>query len=501
MTEVNNMEYLVEKQHKQGKLHAIERINRLVDNGSFHEIGQAVINYREDMFGHTLPYDGVITGYGTINGKRVYVYAQDFTVNGGSLGYKHGEKIATILKKAIENMCPIIGINDSGGARIQEGVNSLKGYGDIFYYNVLASGYIPQISIIAGTCAGGAAYSPAITDFVFVIEGISNMYVTGPKVIKAVTGRDVLANELGGTEIHSKYSGVAHFIEKTEDDCYRDVRNLIDSIPQNNLYKYEIKRSKTFSKKSNIEKLLPKNKRRAYDIKNIIMRIVDDFSFIEIQEHFAANIVIGFGRIENVIVVIVANQPLIKAGVLDSDSSDKSARFIRYCDDFNIPLITLVDTPGFMPSIEEERKGIIRHGAKLIVAYAEATVPKITLILRKAYGGAYIAMCSRHLGADYVFCWPGAEIAVMGAEGAVNIIYKKELLLIDDIEKKKDFLLSKTKEYQEQYINAKIALEEGYIDAEITPSNTRDNFIAALSMLKNKSNTLGIRKKHSNIPL
>lgn len=496
------MEYELEKQHKKGKLHAIERIKFLLDEDSFIEIGHAVNSVKKDSLNEIIPYDGVITGCGEINGKKVYIYSQDYTVNGGTLGIKHGEKIVNILKRAILDRCPIIGINDSGGARIQEGVNSLKGYGDIFYYQVMASGYIPQISVIAGTCAGGAVYSPALTDFIFVIKDISKMFVTGPQVLKKSTGKNISAEELGGVNVHGRESGVAHFVMDSEQACYNTIRRLLDMIPHNNKYMYKANSGNTAHKWDEIFcKLVPENKRLPYDIRKVIYEITDKESFMEIQEFYATNIVIGLGKICGGTVGIVANQPISKAGVLDADSSVKAARFIRYCDCFNIPIVSLVDTPGFMPSEIEEKRGIIRHGAKLVTAYAEAHVPKITVILRKAYGGAYIAMGSKHLHSDFVFSWPNAEIAVMGSEGAVSILYQKELRNLKDECDKNIFIKNKCKEYETKYINSKIALNEGYIDTEIEPEETANRISEALKIISNKENITFISKKHTNIPL
>ena len=426
--------YQLEKQHAKGKLHAIERITSLLDHNSFREIQSGVTNL-EETFGikpGQFPYDGVITGYGSIGGRKVFIYSEDFTVIGGTLGKQHGFKIANVIKLAIKNRCPIIGINDSGGARIQEGVNALAGYGEIFYYNTLASGYIPQISIIAGNCAGGAVYSPGITDFIFVIDNISQMYVTGPKVIKSVTNEDITAEELGGANVHAQRSGVAHFYCKNEQTCYKKVRKLLDTIPQyygepkkdmpdfavyetNAVFQYEM------------NNIIPAERNRAYNIKDVIKLLSDPNSFIEVMRDFAKNIVVGFAKIKGITVGYVANQPNYAAGALDCDASDKGARFIRYCDAYDIPIITLTDVPGFLPGSGQERKGIIRHGAKLLYAYSEATTTKLNVILRKAYGGAYIAMCSKHLRADFVYAWPNAEIAVMGAEGAVDILFAKEM--------------------------------------------------------------------------
>ncbi|MBQ2355725.1 MAG: acyl-CoA carboxylase subunit beta, partial [Treponema sp.] len=423
--------YNLEKQHAKGKLHAIERINALCDKDSFYEIYEGA-RHTCTSFGmdkKDIPYDGVITGFGKINGKKVAIYAQDFTVQGGSLGKVHGQKIAELISKAIESRCPVIGINDSGGARIQEGVDALCGYGDLFYQNVRASGAVPQISIIAGPCAGGAVYSPGITDFIFAVDKISQMFITGPKVVKSVMFMDISAEDLGGASIHSQKSGVAHFRCQSENDCYEKVRKLLDYIPH--YYGEEILSQKfkfdERKKEKHIAEILPERSTQGYDMKEVINCVTDDDSFFEIMPEFAQNAVVGFAKVEGKSVGIIGNNPAGLGGILDCDSSDKIARFVRYCDSYNIPLLTFVDVPGFIPGPQEEQKGIIRHGAKVIYAYAEATVPKVTIITRKAYGGAYIAMCSKHLGADFVYAWPKAEIAVMGAEGALGILYAKEM--------------------------------------------------------------------------
>jgi len=479
------MEYNIDKQHEKGKLHAIERITKLLDENSFNELNHFM--EQEDI-----PYDGVITGYGYIEGALVFVYAQDFTIKGGTVGSKHAEKISKILEYAIENRAPIIGINDSGGARIQEGVNALAGYGKIFYLNTKASGYIPQISIIAGPCAGGAVYSPGITDFIFMIENISSMYVTGPKVVEQATGKKCDSETLGGSRLHEENSGVVHAVYQ-EEKCYCEIRKLIRLLENRN------HRELSYRKKffQNCRSVVPRNSRKTYDIRAVLNIILDESSFFEIQQKFAPNIVIGMGKLSEMTVGIVANQPNCYAGVLDCDASDKAARFIRFCDSFDIPIITLVDVPGFLPSMKEEEKGIIRHGAKLLFAYAEATTIKITVILRKAYGGAYIAMGSKSLHADIVLAWPTAEIAVMGAEAAVDILYHKNIEM-----NSVGYREEKIKEYSEQYINSRIALKEGYIDKEISPNNTREEIFNALKMLKGKNGGLqNLPKKHGNIPL
>ena len=499
--------YNMEKQHKLGKLHALERICMLLDEDSFREIGSNITNL-EDAFNikkGQFPYDGVITGYGTIGGQKVVIYSEDFTVIGGTLGKQHGFKIANAIKMAIESRCPVIGINDSGGARIQEGVNALAGYGEIFYYNTMASGYIPQISIIAGNCAGGAVYSPGITDFIFVIDEISQMFVTGPKVIKSVTNEDITAKELGGANVHASKSGVAHFHMPNEKECFRRVKELISIIPpcyedgylhtnRPALPKYN--ENVTFNE--DLANIIPKESNHSYDIHDVINGIVDTDSFIEVQEEFARNVVVGFGRIKGVVIGIIADQPKFMAGVLDCDSSDKAARFIRYCDAFNIPILTLTDVPGFLPGKDQEYKGIIRHGAKLLYAYSEATTIKINVILRKAYGGAYIAMSSKHLRADFVYAWPTAEIAVMGADGAADILYGKQMKNMNPAEKAA-FRSEKIDEYNKKFMNPSIASMHGYVDEIIKPEATRERVYADILMLADKRSIDVIHKKHGNI--
>lgn len=494
--------YNVEKQHEKGKLHAIERINALCDKDSFVEIYSGV-RHNCTMFGmdkKDIPYDGVITGFGKINGRRVAVYAQDFTVQGGSLGLMHGEKIAEIIDKAIEARCPVIGINDSGGARIQEGVDALCGYGDLFYQNVRASGCVPQISIIAGPCAGGAVYSPGLTDFIFAVDQISQLFITGPKVVKAVMNEDVTAEQLGGASIHSSKSGVAHFRCENEKSCYEEVRKLLDYIPhyygdelvQAAKVKFDAKH-----KAKAIQEVLPAESKKGYDVRNVIDCIIDDDSFFEVMKEFAPMAVVGFAKIEGRSVGIVANNPSVWGGLLNSDSSDKIARFVRYCDCYNIPLLTLVDVPGFLPGTNEEQKGIIRHGAKVIYAYSEASVPKVSLILRKAYGGAYIAMCSKHIGADLVYAWEKSEIAVMGADGAIGILYAKELKDPNNAA----LVAQKKAEYESEVMTPKVAAQRGYISEVIAPEDTRKRIVDSFDFLLNKKSTDVVCKKHGNIPL
>lgn len=495
--------YNFDKQHSKDKLHAIERIGLLLDKDSFLEVGSKV-QHNCNNFGmdeKKLPYDGVITGFGTIAKKPVAIYSQDFTIMGGTLGEMHGKKISNIIRMAIKTKCPLIGINDSGGARIQEGVKALGGYGDIFYLNTLASGYIPQISIIVGPCAGGAVYSPGITDFVFVVDKISHMFVTGPKVIKKVLFESVDNESLGGAKLHTQESGVAHFFSENEKDCYCKVKQLLTYLPQywdENLneidacIKDSIDKQRTFN--------LPDSSKKTYDSRFLLKAVLDRGSFFEVEERFAKNIIIGFAKICGISIGVVANQPCHLAGVIDCDASDKASRFIRFCDSFNIPIITFVDVPGYMPGQNQEKKGIIRHGSKLLYAYSEATVPKITIITRKAYGGAYISMCSKHLGADFVFAWENAEIAVMGSEGAVEVLFKKEIDKLDD-DRKSAYFTEKVKEYEAEFINPQLAVENGYVDEIISKDSTRKMIIQSLNILKNKNSELLINKKHGNIPL
>lgn len=492
-------EKAIEKQQAMGKLTARERIIALLDPNSFHEYDMFVEHAARDfdMDKKHLPGDGVITGTGTINGFPVCIYAQDFTVAGGSLGIMHARKITKIMDHAMNMKIPIIGINDSGGARIQEGVNSLAGYGEIFYRNTLASGVIPQISVILGPCAGGAVYSPALTDFVFVVDNISKMFITGPEVIKSVLGEEISMEELGGARVHSEITGNAHFFATSEKECMEQIKKLVSYIPWNNS-----KKADPFPKKApktrqyKVDDIIPIDPREPYDVRDIIRAISDDSDFFEVQELFAANMVVGFGRINGDTVGFVANQPMVLAGVLDVDSSDKAARFIRYCNAFNIPLITLVDLPGYLPGIDQEHAGVIRHGAKILYSYSEATVPKITVILRKAYGGGYIAMCSRHLGADFVFAWPTAEIAVMGPEGAANIIFRNEIKSSPDPEKMRQ---EKVDEYKRKFANPYVAAAHGYIDAVIEPADTRRFLVHALEVSSRKSE-LRPDKKHGIPP-
>ena len=487
--------YNMEKQHKLGKLHALERICLLLDEDSFREIGSNITNL-EDAFNikkGQFPYDGVITGYGTIGGKKVVIYSEDFTVIGGTLGKQHGFKIANAIKMAIENRCPVIGINDSGGARIQEGVGSISGYASIFYQNTIASGVIPQISAILGPCAGGACYSPALTDFIFMVKEKSHMFITGPDVVKAVTHEEVDKEELGGAYTHSSKSGVTHFLCDTEEETLMSIRELLSFLPSNNMEDAPVQPCSDDIRRADesLMSVIPDDPNMPYDIKNIIEPVVDNHYFFEVMPHFAKNIVVGFARLGGRSVGIVANQPAYLAGVLDIDASDKASRFIRFCDCFNIPIVTFEDVPGFLPGCTQEHNGIIRHGAKIVYAYAEATVPKITVITRKAYGGAYIVMNSKPIGSDVNFSYPTAEIAVMGADGAVNILYRKAT----PEEKAKA-----VEEYKEKFSNPYRAAEQGYIDEIILPKDTRFKLIQALEMTQNKSQS-NPPKKHGNMPL
>ncbi len=494
-------EQKIKNQHDKGKLTARERIELLVDEGSFDEIGMFV-KHRATDFGldkQNYPGDGVITGFAKIGGRPVALFSQDFTVFGGSLSETHAEKIVKIMKLAMKAGIPVIGLNDSGGARIQEGVNSLGGYADIFLLNTLASGVIPQISVILGPCAGGAVYSPAITDFVFMTRKTSHMFVTGPNVVKTVTHEDVSFEDLGGADTHSQKSGVAHFAFDNEIETLLNVKKLLSFIPLNFKVKPESIDFNYESIKEN-EKLcsiIPDNPNKPYDMKEVILNIVDDEDFFEVHKYYAENIICGFARLGGMSVGIVANQPQVLAGVLDINASVKSARFVRFCDAFNIPLLVLVDVPGFLPGTEQEWNGIIRHGAKLLFAFSEATVPKVTLITRKAYGGAYDVMNSKHIRGDFNYAWPSAEIAVMGPKGAVEIIFKKE---IESSKNPETELERKLNEYIEKFANPYIAAERGFLDDVIEPKSTKKVLINAFELLKDKVD-LNPRKKHNNIPL
>jgi acetyl-CoA carboxylase carboxyltransferase component len=490
----------IEKQHAQGKLTARERLALLLDEGSFMEIDKFV-KHRATTFGldkEELPCDGVVTGIGKINGRLVAVFSQDFTVMGGSLGEMHAKKIMKLMDLAMELGIPLIGINDSGGARIQEGVDSLFGYGGIFYRNTLASGVIPQITLIAGPCAGGAVYSPAITDFVVMIDKTAKMFITGPNVIKAVTGEDISQEDLGGAYVHNSKSGNAHFLASSEEEAMQLIKKLLSYIPQNNLEEPDfVPGDYSLSMSEEINSIVPVEPTKSYDVRKVIEMVVDEDSFFEVHKNYARNIVVGFARIAGMSVGIVANQPSVLAGSLDIDSSDKAARFIRFLDCFNIPIVTFVDTPGYLPGVQQEHGGIIRHGAKLLFAYSEATVPKITVILRKAYGGAYIAMGSKHLGADMVAAWPTAEIAVMGPDGAANIIFRREIESAPNPEEKRKELVQL---YREMFANPYVAASRGYIDAVIEPVKTREWIARALEICRTKVQSLP-KKKHDNIPL
>ena len=481
------------KQRAAGKMTARERIEELLDKDSFQEYDLFVKHEIHDfgMAGKELAGDGVVTGTGTVGGSPVCVYAQDFSVQGGSLGLMHARKITKIMDHAIKMKVPCIGINDSGGARIQEGVGALAGYGEIFYRNTMASGVIPQISVILGPCAGGAVYSPALTDFVFVVDNVSKMFITGPNVIETVLGEKISQEDLGGARVHAEITGNAHFFASDEKECFDMIKRLLALIPKNNMERAAAEKpaEPRFVKK--IEEIIPSDPKHPYDVRDIIRSISDNSDFFEVHELFAKNIVVGFGRMNGETVGFVANQPLFLAGVLDCDSSDKAARFIRYCDAFNIPIITLEDMPGYLPGVDQEHAGVIRHGAKMLYAYSEATVPKITVILRKAYGGGYIAMNSRHLGADFVFALPSAEIAVMGPEGAANIIFKKD---IAEAENQDEMRKLKVQEYIDKFANPYVAAGKGFIDAVIEPSETRKALIHALSLSKGKDEFRPVKK-------
>jgi propionyl-CoA carboxylase beta chain len=490
----------LDAQHKKGKLTARERLELLLDEGSFEEIGKFVVHRSKDFGLDKESYlsDGVVTGYGMVNGRLVYVFSQDFTVFGGSLSESYAEKICKVMDLAMKNGAPVIGLNDSGGARIQEGVASLAGYADIFYRNTLASGVIPQISAIMGPCAGGAVYSPAITDFIMMVENTSYMFVTGPNVVKTVTHENVTAEELGGAAAHSTKSGVTHFACTNEVECINHIKKLLSYIPQNcedetPMLDYEEKDEIV----KELNSIIPANPNQPYDMREVIQLIADGDSFFEVHKNFAENIVVGFARIGGRSVGIVGNQPSVLAGVLDIHSSNKAARFVRFCDCFNIPLLVLVDVPGFLPGTQQEWNGIICNGAKLLYAFCEATVPRITVITRKAYGGAYDVMNSKHIGADMNYAWPGAEIAVMGPKGAAEIIFKREISEAKDPEAK---LQEKINEYTAKFANPYEAASRGYVDEVIKPEETRKKLITAFKMLENKVAVLP-KKKHGNIPL
>lgn len=490
----------LDAQHAKGKLTARERIDLLIDKGTFQEIGRFVMHRCKD-FGLDKEYylgDGVVTGYGKVNGRLVYVFSQDFTVFGGALSETHAEKIVKIMELAMKNGAPVIGLNDSGGARIQEGVVSLAGYADIFYLNTLASGVVPQISAIMGPCAGGAVYSPAITDFILMVENTSYMFVTGPKVVETVTNEVVTSEELGGASTHSSRSGVAHFAASNEVACIEQIKTLLSYMPQNcedNAPRYAYTSGE--ENRPALDTCIPENPNQPYDMKEVILQIVDEGSFSEVHANYAENIVVGFARLAGRSIGIVGNQPLVLAGVLDINASKKAARFVRFCDCFNIPLLVLEDVPGFLPGTDQEWNAIITNGAKLLYAFSEATVPRVTLITRKAYGGAYDVMNSKHIGADLNFAWPMAEIAVMGAKGAAEIIFKKEISAAEDPEKT---LQEKIDEYNRKFATPYRAAHRGYVDEVIMPSESREKLISAFEMLENKVANLP-KKKHGNIPL
>ena len=491
----------IDQQHKKGKMTARERIDYLLDEGSFQEVDKFVVHRCQDfgMDKKKIPGDGVVTGYGTINGRLVFLFSQDFTVFGGSLSGAFGEKVCKVMDLALKTGAPMIGLNDSGGARIQEGVMSLGGYGEIFKRNVWSSGVVPQISVIMGPCAGGAVYSPALTDLTIMVKKTSNMFITGPQVIKAVTSEEVSSEDLGGAMAHNTKSGVAHFAEDSDQEALDRVREILSYLPQN--YREKPAAVECTDDPNRIDRSLntvvPTNPRLPYDMTEIIRTVLDDNRFLEVQKHFAKNMVIGFGRLNGYSVGIIANQPKFLAGCLDTKASVKCARFIRMCDAFNIPTITFVDVPGYLPGVQQEYDGIIKHGAKIIFAYSEATVPKITVVTRKAYGGAYIAMSAKHLGGDINFAYPTAEIAVMGPEGAANIIFRQELAEADDPDATKEKLVN---EYRDNFASPFKAAELGYIDHIIFPENTRPRLINALMMLKDKRESIPGRR-HGNTPL
>jgi len=494
----------IESQHKKGKLTARERIDMLLDEGSFEEFDMFVTHHSTEFGMEKQQYltDGVVTGHGTIDGRVVYVYAQDFTIFGGSLSETYAQKICKVMDQAMKVGAPVIGINDSGGARIQEGVKSLAGYAEIFQRNIMASGVIPQISAIFGPCAGGAVYSPALTDFILMSKENSYMFVTGPKVAKTVTGEDISIDDLGGPDVHAKKSGVAHFIAEDEDEGLMLIRKLLEYLPQNNLEDAPITKcdDPVDRKEDLLNEIIPINSNQPYDIHDVIYSIIDYSEFLEVQRHYASNIITGFAKFNGIPVGIVANQPNFLAGVLDINASRKAARFVRFCDAFNIPIITLVDVPGFLPGSAQEYGGIIIHGAKLLFAYGEATVPKITITLRKSYGGAHDVMGSKQLRGDINYAWPSAEIAVMGAEGAIEILEGKNIKAIEDETERENYIKTKEKEYREKFANPYEAASYGYIDDVIEPRNTRFRIIRALRALASKKD-VNPPKKHSNLPL
>jgi len=491
----------IESQHEKGKMTARERIDYFLDDGTFNEFDQ-LRTHRSHNFGmeeKQLPGDGVVTGYGEVNGRTVFVFAHDFTVFGGSLGEVFAEKVTKVMDKAVEVGAPVVGLNDSAGARIQEGVDALGGFADIFTRNEKASGVVPQISAIMGPCAGGAVYSPAITDFIFMVKDTSHMFITGPDVIETVTGEQVGFEELGGATTHSSESGVAHFACDTEEDALDNIKRLLSYLPQNNVE--DPPRVEPYDdperRDDALESIVPDQPRKPYDMTDVVGSVVDENSFFEVQENYAKNIVVGFARLDGRSVGVVANQPRVSAGTLNIEASEKASRFVRFCDSFNVPIVTFVDVPGFMPGTDQEHNGIIRHGAKLLYAYSEASVPLLTVITRKAYGGAYDVMASKHLGADVNYAWPTAEIAVMGPKGAVNVLYREELDEAENPDELRDQLID---EYREEFANPYTAADRGYLDAVIEPTETRPRLIQDLEMLKSKRED-SPDKKHGNIPL
>ncbi|MDH4119505.1 MAG: acyl-CoA carboxylase subunit beta [Acidimicrobiia bacterium] len=494
-------ERAIARQHEQGKLTARERIDKLVDKGTFQEVDM-MVRHQARGFGiedKRPPGDAVVTGFGTVDGRTVFVFAEDFTVFGGSLGAAVADKICKMMDMALEMGAPIIGLKDSGGARIQEGVAALDGYGRIFERNVRASGVIPQISVIMGPCAGGAVYSPAMTDFIFQVDGTSHMFITGPDVIKTVTGEDVSFEELGGAFTHASKSGVTHFVMPDGETALETVRYLLSFLPQNNMEipPYFAPTDSRDRMDDSLDRIIPDSANQPYDMVELISTVVDDGEFFQIHEHFAKNILVGFARLDGHSVGIVANQPAVLAGTLDIEASEKAARFVRLCDAFNIPIVTFVDVPGFLPGVSQEHHGIIRHGAKLLYAYCEATVPRVSVITRKAYGGAYLVMNARGIRADLVYAWPSAEIAVMGAQGAVNVVFRREIAESDDVEQRRSELIA---DYETQFNNPYRAAELGLVDEVIEPRETRAKLIRALDMLRTKREVLPPRK-HGNIPL
>ena len=491
----------IERHRAAGKYTARERLDMFLDRGSFRELGVFVKHDSNEpgMQHNRVPGDGVVTGYGTVEGRLCYVYAQDFTFMGGTVSRRHADKISRVLDQAMENGAPVVGFIESGGARIQEGVKSLAAYAEIFYRNTMASGVVPQLSVIMGACAGGAVYSPALTDFIFMVDRSSQMFVTGPDVIKAVTQEEVTLEDLGGASVHTGKSGVAHFAAQSEEDALFLARQVLSYLPDNNMGDPPLvpNRDDSLRQDPELDHLVPDNPNKGYDMRQLIARVVDNGQFLQVQENWAQNLLIGFGRLHGRAVGIVAQQPIVLAGVLDVEASQKGARFVRFCDAFNIPLVVFEDVPGFMPGLSQEHGGIIRHGAKLLYAFCEATVPKLTVIVRKAYGGAYCVMNPRQIGADLVLAWPTAEIAVMGAEGAVNVIHRRELQAAADPEAERARLVE---EYRDLYSNPFIAAENGYLDDIIEPHETRPRLINALEMLQNKRRSLP-PKKHGNIPL